>query len=223
MVSSNRYKRLARCSGPHTYFWSSLRILITVFLETKTELWTLMWAISGYCIGSSPLHPPASVPVIVCNFNKNGTLSQVYTLHSCVTMFLVMIFKNPFRKYSAILGFEKAIVPLHTLMAPLHLKVHFQTFATSLRRITEHHKIYQWICTEDHVLSLKKIYRASQFVIFNPWKVPNSLATLLKKRLWHKCFPVNFTKFLRPPFLKNTSGWLLLEFILTMVDYTLFL
>ena len=25
-------------------------------------------------------------------------------------------------------------------------------------------------------------------------------ATLLKKRLWHKCFPVNFAKFLRTPF-----------------------
>ena len=31
-------------------------------------------------------------------------------------------------------------------------------------------------------------------------------ATLLKKRLWHKCFPVNFVKFLRTPFLQNTSG-----------------
>ena len=26
-------------------------------------------------------------------------------------------------------------------------------------------------------------------------------ATLLKKRLWHRCFPVNFSKFLRTPFL----------------------
>ena len=26
-------------------------------------------------------------------------------------------------------------------------------------------------------------------------------ATLLKKRLWHRCFPVNFEKFLRTPFL----------------------
>ena len=25
--------------------------------------------------------------------------------------------------------------------------------------------------------------------------------TLLKKRLWHRCFPVNFAKFLRTPFL----------------------
>ena len=37
-------------------------------------------------------------------------------------------------------------------------------------------------------------------------------ATLLKKRLWHRCFPVNFAKFLRTPFLRNTSGRLLLQF-----------
>ena len=30
--------------------------------------------------------------------------------------------------------------------------------------------------------------------------------TLLKKSLWHRCFPVNFAKFLRTKFLQNTSG-----------------
>ena len=30
-------------------------------------------------------------------------------------------------------------------------------------------------------------------------------ATLLKKSLWHRYFPVNFAKFLRTPFLTNTS------------------
>ena len=35
--------------------------------------------------------------------------------------------------------------------------------------------------------------------------------TLLKKRFWHGCFPVNFKKFLRAPFLQNTSGRLLQE------------
>ena len=35
-------------------------------------------------------------------------------------------------------------------------------------------------------------------------------ATLLKKRLWHWCFPVNFAIFLRAPFLQDTSGRLLL-------------
>ena len=35
-------------------------------------------------------------------------------------------------------------------------------------------------------------------------------ATLLKKRLWHRCFPVNFAKFLRTPFLIEHVWWLLL-------------
>ena len=35
-------------------------------------------------------------------------------------------------------------------------------------------------------------------------------ATLLKKRLWHGCFPMNFVKFSRTPYLQNTSGRLLL-------------
>ena len=38
-----------------------------------------------------------------------------------------------------------------------------------------------------------------------------SPATLLKKRLWNRCFPVNFVRFLRTPFLQNTSGRLLLR------------
>ena len=37
-----------------------------------------------------------------------------------------------------------------------------------------------------------------------------SPATLSKKRLWHRCFPVNFVKFLKTRFLQNTSGRLLL-------------
>ena len=36
-------------------------------------------------------------------------------------------------------------------------------------------------------------------------------ATLLKKRLWHSCFPVNFGKFLSTPFLQNTFGRLFLS------------
>ena len=36
-------------------------------------------------------------------------------------------------------------------------------------------------------------------------------ATLIKKKLWHKCFPVNFAKFLRTPFLQNTPWRLLLR------------
>ena len=35
-------------------------------------------------------------------------------------------------------------------------------------------------------------------------------ATLLKKKLWHRCFPVNFAKFLRTPFLTEHLRWLFL-------------
>ena len=35
-------------------------------------------------------------------------------------------------------------------------------------------------------------------------------ATLIKKRFWHMCFPVNFVKFLRTPFFKEHLRWLLL-------------
>ena len=36
--------------------------------------------------------------------------------------------------------------------------------------------------------------------------------TLSKKRLWHRCFPVNFAKFLRSPFYIEHLWWLLLWF-----------
>ena len=36
-------------------------------------------------------------------------------------------------------------------------------------------------------------------------------ATLLKKRLWHRCFPVNFVKFLRAPFYIEHLWMLLLR------------
>ena len=35
-------------------------------------------------------------------------------------------------------------------------------------------------------------------------------ATSLKKRLWHRCFPVDFAKFLWTPLLQNTFGRLVL-------------
>ena len=45
-------------------------------------------------------------------------------------------------------------------------------------------------------------------------------ATLLKKRLWHRCFPVNFVKFLRTPFLTEHVRWLLLSLLLILIYYS---
>ena len=43
-------------------------------------------------------------------------------------------------------------------------------------------------------------------------------ATLLKKRLWHRSFPVNFVRFLRTHFLQNTSGRPLLQCQVSKTD-----
>ena len=43
--------------------------------------------------------------------------------------------------------------------------------------------------------------------------------TLLKKRLWHRCFPVNFVKSLRTPFLTEHVRWLLLNVELYSINY----
>ena len=49
--------------------------------------------------------------------------------------------------------------------------------------------------------------RLCQSLFFN--KVAGlKAAILLKKRLWHKCFPVNFAKFLRTPVFTEHLRWL---------------
>ena len=44
-------------------------------------------------------------------------------------------------------------------------------------------------------------------------------ATLLKKRVCQRCFPVNFAKFLRTPFFLEHLWWLLLELHLILISY----
>ena len=46
-------------------------------------------------------------------------------------------------------------------------------------------------------------------------------ATLLKKRFWHRCFPMNFAKLLRTTFSQNTSGRLLLNLASQIFDRNL--
>ena len=63
------------------------------------------------------------------------------------------------------------------------------------------------------IKSLHKVLRCYYFlfcidicaVVINPF------ATLLKKRLWHRCFPVIFANFLRIPLWQNTSERRLLK------------
>ena len=63
--------------------------------------------------------------------------------------------------------------------------------------------------------SVKKVFlkmlqnlqeNTSNRVFFSIKLLLYQITILLKKRLWHLCFPVNFRKFLNKPSLQNTSG-----------------
>ena len=60
-------------------------------------------------------------------------------------------------------------------------------------------------------LQIRKIHRKTPVsVSFFNKAVCLSSATLLKNRLWHSCFPVNFPKSLRTTFFKEHLRWLVL-------------
>ena len=73
-----------------------------------------------------------------------------------------------------------------------------------------------WIKTIAQRYSVKKVFleilKNSQEDTCARVSFFNKVATLLKKRLLHRCFPVNFSKFLRAPFLPEQLRWLLLKF-----------
>ena len=72
---------------------------------------------------------------------------------------------------------------------------------------------HQWCSTQKGVLrNFTKFIgkHMCQGLLFNKvagLKTP--MPEVLKKRVLHRCFPVNFVKFLRIPFLQNTAGRLL--------------
>ena len=53
-------------------------------------------------------------------------------------------------------------------------------------------------------------------------KLQAEACSFIKKRLWHRCVPVNFAKFLRTPFLQNTSRRLLLIVLLSLLSQDVF-
>ena len=63
--------------------------------------------------------------------------------------------------------------------------------------------------------------RVSLLIKLHAYKVAGLRpVTLLKRRLWHRCFPVNFMEFLRTPFFTEHLWWLLL--LIEMVMFFVF-
>ena len=79
---------------------------------------------------------------------------------------------------------------------------------------------YQVICTfrSNHRRCSVRKGNLRNFTKFTGKRLCHRPASLLKKRLWHKCFPVNFAKFLKTRFLQNISGRLLLYISWVMTE-----
>ena len=109
-----------------------------------------------------------------------------------------------------------SIIEIRSLICKKHL-----TIKSKMHEIAEFNK-KKYLLVSTFSTSLSLLLLLLKLILVNLYKTFNQKyytcawglrpATLLKKRLWHRCFPVNFVKFLRTPFLKNTSGWLLLYY-----------
>ena len=55
--------------------------------------------------------------------------------------------------------------------------------------------------------SVKKVFSE---ILQNSQKNTCARDSFSKNSLWHRCFPVNFVKFLKTPFWQNSFGWLLM-------------
>ena len=125
--------------------------------------------------------------------------------------------KNCFEKFPRIL--RKTPVPLNFLQNSCRLRHWFLTFLLFISREIGILELLLAVAGSSHQrCSVRKgVLRnfakftgkdLCQILFFN--KVASlTPATLLKERLWHRCFPVSFAKFLRTPFLQNTSRRLL--------------
>ena len=120
---------------------------------------------------------------------------------------------------------------------PLYLEAcffqhHFSIFTISLFKwgqeaflkiyfVRNHRTLGTYVNRSSHLRCFMEIGFLKNFTKFTGKHVSWSLffnkvgglrpVTLLKMRLWHRCFAVNFAKFLRTPFLIEHLRWLLLN------------
>ena len=70
-----------------------------------------------------------------------------------------------------------------------------------------------WRCSVENLFFKLNVTRHNDFLHLNLTQACNFI---LKKKLWYRCFPVNFVEFLRAPFLQNSSGRLVLITVILM-------
>ena len=133
------------------------------------------------------------MPKLLCNF------IEITLRHRCSPVNLLHIFRTLFSKDTS--G-ELLLVP--ALLRPIFLSYKSQS-------LYWHSKLLFLFCIISYLFNEKQppqvFYKKVLLKILqNSQKNTCPRLSFLKKRPWHRCFPVNFAKFLRTPFLQNTSG-----------------
>ena len=121
-------------------------------------------------------------PSILMSFNSESYKNYVDKSINC-KYDSIDVTLNKEQKKTTYIGFFKKIILLINIYIDVQILKHFQKQSPEV------------------------FYKKGVLENFTKFTVKHLRpATLLKKRLWHRCFPMNFVKFFRTPFLQNTSG-----------------
>ena len=141
-----------------------------------------------------------------------------YSVIQSFSGFAVIIFFSWMHFFSHVAIFYQIVLPFFLSKADVLFYIHYIFTCLNNFNNTDHKK---WMnrSSRPEMFCKKGIY--GNFTKFSVKHHFQSLffyklaalrpATLLKKRVWHKRFPVNFAKFLRTSFLTEHFRWLLLN------------
>ena len=116
----------------------------------------------------------------------------------------------------------ESLAKLSNILAIINRFQHHQKYNFSLiRKISsaQTFSLIQRTLFHDMLNSKNTIPRYVELQKQSPGVLQKRPVTLLKKKLWHRCFPVNFAKFLRTHFLIEHLRRLLLELLITITIF----
>ena len=127
-----------------------------------------------------------------CTFSKTDASTGVFPVN--VAKFL----RPPFLQKTALKIFLKSDMKLEILVSPKLTAEFLRKVLIVSKKLLQKDLFFGFWQESDSVMS------------FFTLKIRPKACNFIKKKLWHRCFPVNFAEFLRAPFLQNTSGRLFL-------------
>ena len=143
---------------------------------------------------------------------------EITLRHGCSPVNLLHIFKHLFPRtrlkgyFYHYLSVQYHVLLLHSLKLILKWFIHLEKPVTKPENVIYRSSRPEVFCKKGFVRNFTKFIgkHLCHSLFFNKCCRPRP-ATLLKKRLKHRCFPMNFVKFLTKPFFTEHLWWLLLH------------